>query len=100
MRSVGIAAAVISVGCALWIILWSSNLAVAYAGQIGSWCGTTGDAIYGVLTGGVPLALAAPYMGWWAAREAGAGVAVARCAALAAHAGWLTVLLIIQCAGR
>jgi hypothetical protein len=93
---IGLAPAAVSAVASLLVINWCLNLGLDFARDADLRCGTSGQYVYNVLTGGVPLALVLPYVGWYAARKTGIGVPIARCAALTAHATWLTVLLLVN----
>jgi hypothetical protein len=96
LKWTGTAAASVSVLASLAIINWCLHLGLDYADQINPRCGTGCARVWDVLTSQAPVALLGPYLGWYTSLESRVGVPVARCAALAAHAAWLTVLLIVS----
>jgi hypothetical protein len=96
MKWTGFAPASVSAVASLAIVNWCLNLGIAFAREVNPRCGTGAESVYEVLAGLVPLSLMVPYLGWYGARKYGAGVAVARCAAVTAHAAWLTVLLMVN----
>jgi hypothetical protein len=88
--------AAIALASSTAIAVWCVDLALAYAGQFGASCGTTGVRIYDDLSRQVPVLLAIPFGGWLEAWWADFAVPVARCSALGALAVWITVMAVIK----
>lgn len=89
-KTIGTAAAWVSAVTALAITVWSYQLAASYLGNWSLSCGTPSAPYRHILQDRVPLALIVPFAGWWVARRVAAAVPVARGAAMAALAAWLT----------
>ena len=88
-------AAAVAVMSGVFILWYSTGLALTYFREMGGWCGTARMAVTAQMTLNVPILLLVPAAACVVSRRAQSGFLVARTAAITAGFGWLTCYLII-----